>query len=186
MSALAEFALGMNFEQGQASPQLSRFRLDAANRCLWIRNDWGNGERIALTPNAFDMLRRLVDLAHRLTAGDSPRGGDASSRFSRVLEYIEDNLEQDISLDDLAAIMSLSPSRFSHAFKVEFGVAPYRYILERRIERAKILLCNTTATVAAISLDVGFSSQGHFSRAFTRYTGMAPSAYRSSLERKCA
>ncbi len=182
MSALAEFALGMNIEAGRDRPQLSRFRLDPANRCLWLRNDWGNGERISLTPNAFEMLRRLVELAHRLRNVESPR--EDISRFASVFEYIEENLGGNISLDELAALVNLSPSRFSHAFKVAYGVAPYRYILERRIEKAKALLCNSVATIAAISEDVGFSSQGRFSRVFTQYTGTTPSAYRMSLGRK--
>lgn len=180
MIALAEFAIGMNVEQGQTSPQLSRFRLDAANRCLWLRNDWGSGERIPLTPNAFDMLRRLIELAHRRTAGESHHADIAISRFKGVIEYIDENLDRNISLVDLAALMGLSPSRFSHVFKVAYGVAPYRYILERRIERAKVLLCNSDATVAAISEEVGFSSQGRFSRVFTRSTGTTPSVYRTT------
>jgi AraC family transcriptional regulator len=105
------------------------------------------------------------------------------SRFKPVLDHIEDSLESDTSLSDLAAITGLSVSHFSHAFNAEYGVAPHRYILQRRIDKAKALLSNTDFTIAAISSRVGFSSQSRFTQLFSRQTGLTPSAYRLEQQR---
>jgi AraC-like DNA-binding protein len=182
MSPLAEFALAPNFERRQLIPQPARFRLDTANRCLWLRNDRGSRERIPLTPNALAVLQHLVERAYRFAVDDAAYCSLPISRISRVLAHIDDNLDRNISLTDLASIMGLSASRFSHVFKAAHGVAPYRYILRRRIEKAKTLLCNCDATIAAISGQVGFSSESRFRQIFVRYTGATPSAYRSTRD----
>jgi AraC-like DNA-binding protein len=103
-----------------------------------------------------------------------------TTRFKTVLDYIDSALDEDISLHFLAQLVGLSSSHFSHAFKSKYGVAPYHYILQRRVMRAKSLLRLTDDTVAEIAVDVGFSSQSRFSVVFSRHTGFTPSAYRSS------
>jgi AraC-like DNA-binding protein len=103
-----------------------------------------------------------------------------ATRFKTVLDYIDSALDEDISLHFLAQLVGLSSSHFSHAFKSKYGVAPYHYILQRRVMRAKSLLRLTDDTVAEIAVDVGFSSQSRFSVVFSRFTGFTPSAYRSS------
>jgi AraC family transcriptional regulator len=101
------------------------------------------------------------------------------ARFKLVLDFIEEHLGSHIALQDLASLAALSVSHFAHAFKATYGVAPYRYIAHRRIERAKILLQTTTDTVAAIAAGVGFSSQSRFTHLFAKTTGSTPSAYRA-------
>jgi AraC family transcriptional regulator len=105
------------------------------------------------------------------------------SRFKPVLDHIEDTLEADTTLSDLAALSGLSVSHFSHAFNAAYGVAPHRYILRRRIDKAKTLLGASNSTIAAISSRVGFSSQSRFTQIFSRHTGLTPSAYRLKLQR---
>jgi AraC family transcriptional regulator len=104
------------------------------------------------------------------------------SRFKPVLDHIEDTLEADTTLSDLAALTGLSVSHFSHAFNAAYGVAPHRYILRRRIDKAKMLLGASDSTIAAISSRVGFSSQSRFTQIFSRHTGLTPSAYRLKLQ----
>lgn len=105
------------------------------------------------------------------------------SRFKPVLDHIEDSLECDTPLSDLAALTGLSVSHFSHAFNAAYGVAPHRYILGRRIDKAKVLLVNSDFTISAISSRVGFSSQSRFTQIFSRHTGLTPSAYRLEQQR---
>jgi AraC family transcriptional regulator len=83
----------------------------------------------------------------------------------------------------LASLAGLSVTHFAHAFKGTYGVPPYRYILERRIMRAKVLLCTTNETIATIAARVGFPSQSRFSQVFSRTTGATPSNYRSTGSR---
>lgn len=105
------------------------------------------------------------------------------ARFKPVLDHIEDTLESDTTLSDLAALTGLSVSHFSHAFNATYGIAPHRYILRRRIDKAKTLLGASDSTIAAISSRVGFSSQSRFTKIFSRHTGLTPSAYRLKLQR---
>jgi AraC family transcriptional regulator len=106
--------------------------------------------------------------------------GVGSVRFELVREFIEEYLDRDIGLFELAALVGLNATEFSRAFKGAYHAAPDRYITERRIERAKILLRTTDDTVAAVAACVGFSSQSAFAQVFAKYTGSTPSAYRAA------
>jgi AraC-like DNA-binding protein len=111
-----------------------------------------------------------------LPAPKNPNIGNA--RFRLALDFIEQNLDREIGLVELATLVGFSVAHFAHAFKAAFGVAPYRYILHRRIARAKILLRSSNATIASIAANVGFSSQSRFTQIFSRGVGCTPSAYR--------
>lgn len=104
--------------------------------------------------------------------------GLADWRLRRVVDLIETNLEGDLSLDAMALEVSLSPLYLIRAFKAAFGEPPHRYVLRRRIERAKELLRSTDMPIAQIALVVGFSSQSHLSNRFQRAIGLSPAAYR--------
>lgn len=111
----------------------------------------------------------------------NPNIGQA--RFRLAVDYIEQNLDREIGLLELASLVGFSVAHFSHAFKASYGVAPYRYIVRRRIERAKVLLRRSNATIASIAASVGFSSQSRFTQVFSRSVGCTPSAYRSVVGR---
>jgi AraC family transcriptional regulator len=102
----------------------------------------------------------------------------SGSRMRRVIEYIEENLEGDLSLEAMAAEVDISPIYLARAFKAAIGQSPHRYVLTRRVERAKELLRNTEMPVVDVALSSGFSSQSHLSYWFQRYVGVSPAAYR--------
>jgi AraC family transcriptional regulator len=124
-------------------------------------------------------------LAHELirlqqgTSGVAPvmHGGLAGRQQKEVADYIEDRLDEEISLQDLAAVAQLSPFHFARAFKQSFGEPPHRYLVVRRMERAKGLLKNPTLTVTEIGLMLGFSETSSFTAAFRRLVGTTPSNY---------
>jgi AraC family transcriptional regulator len=99
-------------------------------------------------------------------------------RLRRLADLIEINLDGDLSLDAMAAEVGLSPLYLIRAFKHAFREPPHRYILRRRIERAKGLLRTTDMSVAEIALAAGFSSQSHLSNRFRRVVGISPAAFR--------
>jgi AraC family transcriptional regulator len=99
-------------------------------------------------------------------------------RLVRVLDYIEANLESDLSVGRLASIACLSQFHFARAFKAATYRSPHRYISERRLERAKLMLANDGRPLADIALAFGFSCQANFSRAFRAATGQTPGRYR--------
>jgi len=108
----------------------------------------------------------------------SPMQTPSGSRMRRVIEYIEENLDSDLTLDAMAAEVDISPIYLARVFKAAVGQSPHRYILARRVERAKELLRNTDMHVVDVALASGFSSQSHLSYWFQRYIGVSPAAYR--------
>ena len=105
----------------------------------------------------------------------------AQWKLRRALDYIEENIDRDIGLEALSKNIDMSPHYFCRAFRKSVGKPPYRYLISRRIERSKELLASTDKDVTEIALRVGFSSHSHFSTAFRRAVGHAPSAYRNSV-----
>lgn len=101
----------------------------------------------------------------------------------RAKERLEASLDGDVSLRTLAAECGLSRSHFSRAFRVTTGMAPYQWLLHRRIERAQDLLRNTRQTIAEVALSCGFADQSHFTRIFTRIVGASPDAWRHTVQR---
>jgi AraC family transcriptional regulator len=109
------------------------------------------------------------------------RGGLAAWQQRILTDYIEDNLAERISLDELAKLVRLSPYHLCRAFKQSFGMPPHRYHTSRRVERAKILLARPGCSVTEIGLEVGFSETSSFSAAFRKATGQTPTAYHRCL-----
>ena len=108
------------------------------------------------------------------TQSDIASGGVTRAQARRVLEYIESNLEREITLRELSSILDLSPCHFARMFKYTMHTAPHRYVLDRRIERAKVMLRANVASLLEISLSTGFCDQSHFSSTFRRAVGATP------------
>ena len=110
------------------------------------------------------------------------RGGLAGWQQKRIIDFMEEHLAEDISLNALADLARLSPYHFLRCFKTSFGEPPHRYWTRRRIERAMALMGNPRASVTDIALDVGYATTSAFSVAFRRITGQTPTDYRRELE----
>jgi AraC family transcriptional regulator len=102
-------------------------------------------------------------------------------RLRRVLAYIEDHLDQEISLAALARVACFSEFHFSGMFAAAMRLSPHRYVSQRRLERAMELIAQGGAPLSEIALRSCFSSQASFSRAFRRTTGMTPGEYRRHI-----
>jgi AraC family transcriptional regulator len=98
-------------------------------------------------------------------------------RLRRVLDYVAENLDQDITVAQLASVACLSPSYFANMFSLTTGVAPYRYVSQQRLESAKMMLADGKRSLSDIAFSCQFSSQTSFNRAFLRATGMTPDEY---------
>jgi len=99
-------------------------------------------------------------------------------KMRRLIEFIEENLDRNLSLETMAAEVIVSPRYLPRAFKTAIGQSPHRYVLARRIERAKELLRSTDMPIVDVALASGFSSQSHLSNWFLREVGISPAAYR--------
>jgi AraC family transcriptional regulator len=99
-------------------------------------------------------------------------------KMRRLVEFIDENLDSDLSLHAMASEVEISPLYLARAFKAAVGQSPHQYVLARRIERARELLRNTSMPVVDVAMAVGFSSQSHLSHWFLRQVGVSPAAYR--------
>lgn len=139
--------------------------------------------RIELEARALLVMDRLIGRYHLGRSAAGPRGGLAPWQLKRAQETMEAHLDSDLALDDLAKIAGCSPTHFSRAFKQSVGVAPFHWLNEKRIERAKALLADPSISLAEVALAVGFAAQPQFTTAFGRATGLTPGAWRR--ERLC-
>ena len=102
----------------------------------------------------------------------------APYRLRRVLDYIGDNLNADLSLAVLSEVSGLSRYHFSRAFQRVTGLSPHAFVIDRRIERAKALIVGHDLPLAEIAKQCGFNTHGQFSTMFKRLTGLKPSQWR--------
>jgi AraC-like DNA-binding protein len=109
-------------------------------------------------------------------------GGLSSWQLRLARKRLDQHLDQEISLEALAAECGLSPSHFTRAFASSTGLTPHRWLMQRRIETAKDLILRTDLPLAQIALDCGFSDQSHFTRVFSSLTGFTPARWRSAQE----
>lgn len=104
--------------------------------------------------------------------------GLTSAQIRRVEDFVTSNLGENISLAEMAGVAGVSRFHFAHMFKRSMGMPPHRWLVERRLDRAKELLRSTDRSVTEIAFEVGYHSQSHFGLVFRRATGMTPRAWR--------
>ncbi len=102
-------------------------------------------------------------------------------RLRRVSDLVEERLDGELSITEMAMAAGLSTYHFSRCFKAATGRPPHRFLLERRIERAKALLRDPAQEIAQVALAAGFASQEHLTTVFRRLTGTTPARYRRSF-----
>src|SRR5918998_2734887 len=106
------------------------------------------------------------------------RGGLAPWQERRAKEMLLDNLPEDRPLSDLAEACGMSVRHLARAFKATTGLPPHRWLLRRRVERAKELLEGTHESLSGIALACGFADQSHLTRVFQALAGSSPGAWR--------
>jgi AraC family transcriptional regulator len=98
-----------------------------------------------------------------------------------LIQYVDENFHQNISLADLAGVVQLSVFHFLRKFRTEFGCPPHAYVMRRRIEHAKRQLARRDIPLKVVAADCGFSDQSHMTRLFRRLLGTTPAEYRNSV-----
>jgi len=137
-------------------------------------------DTVAATLSAY-VLRRYASVKEPAPPG-ADRPGPTDSRFERIIAYIDENLERELSLETLAGEASLSLFHFARAFKTTTGFAPHRFVLQRRVERARALLHDVEIPIATVARRCGFASQAHLTHVFRSLTGSTPGAYRTLVQ----
>jgi AraC family transcriptional regulator len=128
---------------------------------------------------AVHLLRHHSSLGrHRVREADS-RGRLPAAALRRVTDYVEENLAQSLTLDEISAVAHMSPFHFSRLFKASTGLSPHRYVVGRRVERAKGLLTKTGLPLHEVARLAGFTDQSHLAKHFRRQLGVTPRRFRT-------
>lgn len=98
--------------------------------------------------------------------------------IQKALEFMHENLDQELSVQTAANAVGLSSSHFSRLFRKETGYAPHEYIVLQRINRAKTLLNATNLTIKEIAFRTGYNSEANFIHAFSARVGCSPGVFR--------
>ena len=181
---IAEF-FGCDFTPGRG-----RRYCDVALRLQ--RSDASSPWLALITPPDFGAVqgrsreRLQVHTRPRLDALDSgtigaeqeQRSGLPARMLRSIEEYIDVHLEQNLSIEELASHLGISPSYFARSFRSSVGLAPHAYVMRRRLLRAQELLVSTNLSLIDISLATGFADQSHFCRRFHEMTGVPPRTFR--------
>ena len=102
------------------------------------------------------------------------------AQISRAMKFLDDNISEEFTLEDLAGQANLNRTYFITLFKKLNGVTPWEYITARRVELAKTYLREGRMSVLQVATACGFNNASNFNRAFKKVTGQPPSAYRAS------
>ena len=135
----------------------------------------------------FAMVARLLSLrsdrdAEKERARRRVRHELLKWRMKRVLEYVSENLGQQISLAAMASAAGLSKMHFAAQFRLATGMRPHEFVLRRRIEYAQQLLSETRTSIIEVALSVGFQTQAHFTTVFKRFVGETPYRWRCAVK----
>lgn len=104
-------------------------------------------------------------------------------RFIDVLQYIDDNLSNKVSIDTLADIMELDPVYFSNLFSKTLGMPPTQYIINKRLQKSQSILAHSNINIKRIAFECGFSDEFYFSKIFKQRIGETPGGYRNFFKK---
>lgn len=127
------------------------------------------------TTLAIHLIRHYCTTRPKLAVGTNSL---SQRQLKQVREYINEHLQQNLKLVELAAIAQISPYHFLRLFKQGQGITPHQYILQCRLEKARQLLRDRDLSLAAIAAQVGFCDQSHMTRCFQRRLGVTPKQLR--------
>jgi AraC family transcriptional regulator len=128
------------------------------------------GEALS-TALAVHLLREygVAELGPRRQTGGLPR-----QKLVRAIEYIQDQLDTDLTVSGIAQAVGMSPDHFTRLFKESTGQSPHQYVVEVRVRKAKELLTTGKFTISEAAFQVGFADQSHLTRHFKRVFGLPP------------
>jgi AraC family transcriptional regulator len=110
-------------------------------------------------------------------ATDRFQGGLGGDELRRVMAYVQANLGEHMSLEELAALAGMSRFHFARQFRISTGQSPMGYVRQARIERATAILRERNTTIAHVAVSLGFADQSHFTRTFGRFIGVSPKSF---------
>lgn len=110
--------------------------------------------------------------------------GNSEAIVSRAKAYIMEHISEEISMEELAASLYISPNHLTRSFKKEMGKTPIDFLIEQRMFLAKELLEQNNFSISMISAKVGYGNYSYFTKIFKKFYGKTPREYRDSLVKK--
>ncbi len=103
-------------------------------------------------------------------------------RFFDIIQYIEDHIEEQITVRELANLANLNDVYFSNCFSKVIGIPPLQYIIDKKLQHAMLLMQDGRLSIKEIAYRLNFSDESYFSRLFKKKTGIPPSEFRAALQ----
>jgi AraC family transcriptional regulator len=172
-------------ELGGDAPALADRWSTADLLMLGIGSALGSDFRAQRSPSQALLESFAVSIAIHLAR--NPRGCSGASRASaglaprkleQVRTFVEQHLAESLLVEQLAAVVHMSPFHFARLFKLATGTSPHAYVTSQRVERAKELLRAGNMPLVEVAACVGFQTQGHFTEVFHRLAGITPRRFR--------
>ncbi len=190
-SLVVQHAVTMKLVSKDATVSFISEPLDT-NRRLSGLFDAFSAELLSEKPGKEILMRAMVEQVlveilrthartHRSAELEFSRVGIIDRRIRRSVELMHTQLDQDLSLRDLAAASYLSPFHFARLFKKITGATPHNYLAAVRANRAQLMLAETDLSITEIGTRVGYLSASHFTKAFRLATGATPREFRKAL-----
>ncbi len=131
------------------------------------------------------IVRETIDYPRNTSNGYNFETYGKSYAVKRIINYMSENFEKKISLDQIAHNMYLSPVYVSKIFKEETGESPINYLIKIRLEKAKsILERGDGGSIKSIANEVGYDDVYHFSKLFKKYYGVSPLNYKKNYDQQ--
>ncbi|NNE99476.1 MAG: helix-turn-helix transcriptional regulator [Pyrinomonadaceae bacterium] len=128
------------------------------------------------------ILHVLKNYSTARYASGNLKGGLSGYKLKLVTEYINDNLDKELSLAELSRIADLSQYHFSRSFRETTGLPPRKFLMKRRVEKAKMLLAESDLPIVEVGFQTGFKTQSHFTSLFRRLTDVTPRVWRQLMQ----
>lgn len=161
-------------------PDLLAERLALGVRDALIDHDAASGVYADYLSRAL-AARLLREHSAASARREEARGGLTAAQLRTATDFMEANLDQSVSLAEMAAACGLSPTHFARRFKLAVGVPPHQRLMQLRVERAKRLL-QGPLPIVEVALACGFAHQEHLTGVFRRFTGMTPASFRRAVQ----
>ena len=143
----------------------------------WSRAAFAQLERLPQKERARWCVWKSVELLYLLCAPQEPAPAQAGN-LEEVARYMEEHLDEPLSIPQLSRRALLSPTAFKAAFRQRYGLAVHAWLRQRRMERAAQLLRGSSLTVLEVAQSVGYSSGSQFTAAFRERYGTSPGKFR--------
>ena len=165
--------------ENPATPEIVRLLVEIEREAAERREEYELMVKIKLLSLLVLLLREYDYVSDGTSYVESAK----YSQISGAMKYIDENLAEPLTLDEIAAKANLNKTYFTTLFKKLNGVTPWEYLTARRIEKSYALLPRRDMNILEVANSCGFNNASNFNRAFRKLTGMTPSEYRTRNNR---